>query len=70
MDKLTDTDMLRLQLGQERVARLQAEQRATAQELQVAQKDLQTFVSQLSAQYQLQPEDRVNPLTGEIIRKE
>lgn len=73
---VNETDLLRIELGQERVARMAAQQDSLTlqlNELKVqfkkSQEELQALVSELSVKYQVSGNDTYDKVTGKITRQ-
>jgi hypothetical protein len=73
---VSENDLLRIELGQERAARLSAQKDALtlqindiATQLKKAQDDLQALVASLSEKYKVTGQDSYDRTTGKITRQ-
>ena len=73
---VNETDLLRIELGQERVARMAAQKDSLTLQLnelgvqfKKSQEELQTLVGELSVKYQVSGNDTYDKVTGKITRQ-
>jgi hypothetical protein len=67
--EMAEVDRLKLQLGDERVTRIQAQMTALGHELKVANTSLTLLQNDMRKKYELSPTDEVDMRTGKIVRK-